>query len=98
MKRILLLLSIGLSLLLGGCAQTPTPQVAATPCTGQLKRVTQLDLNDNHPLKSWNACSETIHQHPSPPISITFIDEETGQQVHFVGTYKIEVYKPASTP
>jgi hypothetical protein len=101
MKRIFLLLSVGLGLLLAGCAPTPAPAPhgpGSVSCTGQLKRVTQLDLKDNHPLKSWNACSETIHQHVSPPVGISFTDEETGQQVHFVGTYKIETYKPAPTP
>jgi hypothetical protein len=81
-----------------GGAQPSVPHGPVASCTGQLKRVTQLDLKDNHPLKSWNACSETIHQHVSPPVSITFIDEETGQQVHLGGTYKIETYKPAPTP
>jgi hypothetical protein len=35
--------------------------------------------------------------HATGPVGITFIDEETGQQARFAGTYKIEAYKPAPT-
>lgn len=96
MHRSYLLLLVTVGLFLAGCRTGQQPQTRVTPalpCHGLLKRVTQLDLNDNHAVKSWSACAESIHQHPSPPVGIAFTDAETGQEVHFDGTYKIETYK-----
>lgn len=95
MSRRFLLLLASCGVLLAGCVtgRQPAAHQQTTPCHGLLKRVTQLDLNDNHPLKSWSACAESIHQHSSPPIGIAFTDAETGRDVKFEGTYRIETYK-----
>lgn len=96
MNRRLLCLLVSVGLFLTGCRtgqQPQTPGTPASPCHGLVKRVTQLDLNDNHPVKSWTACAESIHQHSSPPIGIAFTDLETGREIHFEGTYRIETYK-----
>ena len=100
MKTALSLLLTVWLVLLPGCQTPPKPDTAiirgpAVPCTGQLKRVTQLDLNTNQPIKTWNACSETIRQKTTPPIGINFVDAETGKKVQFQGTYRIQTFKAA---
>ena len=80
-----------LGLFFSGCAtQQPTPPRVAS---AELKRVTQLDVTTNLPVKSWNARADTIHQHVTPPVGISFVDAATGKEVHFEGTYKIESYR-----
>jgi hypothetical protein len=79
-----------LGLFLSGCAtQQATP---ASTSKSELRRVTQLDVTTNLPVKSWNARAGTIHQHVTPPVGITFVDADTGKETHFEGTYKIESY------
>lgn len=98
MKRQYFVFFSVLCLVFSSCAtQQQAPLVnAAKP---QLKRITQLDVTTNLPVKSWNARSDTIHQHVTPPVGITFVDADTGKEVHFEGTYKIESYlEPAPTP
>jgi hypothetical protein len=85
---------IALWALLGGaCAHHETTRPVAG---NELKRVTQLDLRTNQPIRSWNARADTIKQHFAPPVGITFVDADTGQTVHFDGTFRIESYQPAT--
>jgi hypothetical protein len=83
-----------IGLFFSGCAiQQPALVSAAKP---QLKRITQLDVTTNLPVKSWNARGDSIHQHVTPPVGISFIDAETGKKVHFEGTYKVESYRDSN--
>jgi hypothetical protein len=95
MKQRCFVLCALLSLLFSGCATQPpaAPSVAKT----ELKRVTQLDVTTNLPVKSWNARSDTIRKHVTPPVGITFVDAATGQEIHFEGTYKIESYRDSNS-
>ncbi len=95
----LALFFITVALSLGGCT-TPSGSTAAAPRI-EYKRITQLDLDTNKPIKYWTARSDTIHQHVTPPVGISFTDAVTGQPIHFDGTYKIESYRlvlPESSP
>jgi hypothetical protein len=78
------------ALLISGCAQTQPYHTI--PGTG-LKKIIQLDLKTNHPIKSWNAQADTIRQHFAPPVGITFKDADSGKTVHFDGSYRIESYQ-----
>jgi hypothetical protein len=94
MKRALVLFVALAIFHFSGCAS----REQVTYVEPELKRITQVDVNTNLPVKSWNARSNTIRQHVTPPIGISFTDAETGQKVQFDGTYKIESYrKPTST-
>ena len=97
MKERRLVLFAVLGLFLSGCAtQHATPENTSK---SELKRVTQLDVTTNLPVKSWNARADTIHQHVTPPVGIRFVDVDTGKEIHFEGTYKIESYRQSpSTP
>ena len=95
MKNIFLVLLAALALFFSGCAtQHTTPANTTRP---ELRRVTQLDVTTNLPVKSWNAQSDTIHQHVTPPVGVTFVDADTGKTIHFEGTYKIESYRKSSS-
>ena len=90
MQRKLALTFSIIALLISGCTQTqPNHTVSGT----ELKKITQLDLKTNQPIKSWNARANTIQQHFAPPVGITFKDAESGKTVHFDGTYRIESYR-----
>ena len=90
--RLILFLTL-LALFVSGCAQQQADHnVAGT----DLKKITQLDLNTNKPIKSWNAHADTIKQHFAPPVGITFVDADTGKTVHFEGTFRIESYQSMS--
>jgi hypothetical protein len=93
MKERCLVLFAVLGLFLSGCATQPA--VPANTSRPELKRVTQLDVTTNLPVKSWNARTDTIHQHVTPPVGIRFVDADTGKEIHFEGTYKIESYRPS---
>lgn len=97
MKERCLVLFAVLGLFFSGCAtHHATPANTSKP---ELRRVTQLDVTTNLPVKSWNARSDTIHQHVTPPVGISFVDADTGKEIHFEGTYKIESYlKSNSAP
>lgn len=89
-QRCLILVAL-LGLFFSGCA---TPRQAPAPVARpELKRVTQLDVTTNLPVKSWNARTDSIHQHITPPVGVSFIDAETGEKVHIDGTYKVESYR-----
>jgi hypothetical protein len=91
MRRAFLLCAV-ISFFCASCAPqqpTPTPPVSGTG----LKRIVQLDINTNQLIHYWNARAETIHQHVTPPVGISFTDADTGQNVQFNGTYKIESYQ-----
>jgi hypothetical protein len=95
----LALVFITVALSLGACA-TPSARTS-TASRVEYKRITQLDLDTNKPIKYWTARSDTIHQHVTPPVGISFTDAFTGQPIHFDGTYKIESYRlvvPGSSP
>ncbi len=95
MKERCLVLFAVLGLFLSGCAtQHAIPANTPKP---ELKRVTQLDVTTNLPVKFWNARADTIHQHVTPPVGIRFVDAETGKEIHFEGTYKIESYRQSLT-
>jgi hypothetical protein len=97
MKTHFLVIFTVLGLLFSGCSTQRQAQQSAA--STELKRVTQLDVTTNQPVKSWNAHVNTIHQHVTPPVGISFTDADTGEEVHFEGTYKIESYrKPTSSP
>jgi hypothetical protein len=86
-----------LSLLFSGCSTHRHTQPSAVKA--ELKRVTQLDVTTNQPVRSWNARADSIHQHVTPPVGIAFTDADTGKEVRFEGTYKIESYRePTSLP
>jgi len=88
-RKLVLIFSI-VALLINGCAQTQPNHTI--PGTG-LKRIIQLDLKTNQPIKSWNAQADTIRQHFAPPVGITFKDADSGKTVHFDGSYRIESYQ-----
>ena len=91
MKERCLVLFAVLGLFFSGCAtQHAIPANTSKP---ELKRVTQLDVTTNSPVKSWNARADTIHQHVTPPVGIRFVDADTGKEIRFEGTYKIESYR-----
>lgn len=91
MKQRCLILVALLGLFFSGCASLK--QAPAQVARPELKRVTQLDVTTNLPIKSWNARTDSIHQHVTPPVGISFIDAETGEKVHVEGTYKVESYR-----
>jgi len=92
-RKLVLIFSI-VALLISGCAQTqPNHTVSGT----ELKKITQLDLKTNQPIKSWNAQANTIQQHFAPPVGITFKDADSGKTVHFNGSYRIESYQTSPT-
>ncbi len=91
MKKTSLIFVALLGLFLSGCA-TPK-QTPAQVGSSELKRITQLDVTTNLPVKSWNARVDSIHQHVTPPVGITFVDAETGNETHIEGTYKVESYR-----
>ena len=94
MQRKLVLIFSIVALLISGCAPTqPTQTVSGT----KLKKITQLDLKTNQPIKSWNAQANTIQQHFAPPVGITFKDADSGKTVHFNGSYRIESYQTSPT-
>jgi hypothetical protein len=97
MKQRCLVFFAVLSLLFSGCATQHPTQTRVS--SSELKRITQLDVTTNQPVKSWNARADTVHQHVTPPVGITFVDADTGKETHFEGTYKIESYlKSNSAP
>jgi hypothetical protein len=88
-RKFVLIFSI-VALLISGCAQTqPNHTIPGT----ELKKIIQLDLKTNQPIKSWNAQADTIRQHFAPPVGITFKDADSGKTVHFDGSYRIESYQ-----
>jgi hypothetical protein len=99
MKRAFVLFFAVTFFFFGGCAQQQPQPVQPVSGAG-LKRIVQLDINTNQPIHSWNARAETIQQHVTPPVGISFTDADTGQKVQFDGTYKIESYRtpPAAAP
>ena len=94
MKQRCLVLFAVLGLFLSGCATQPA--IPSSTSGLELRRVTQLDVTTNLPVKSWKARANTIHQHVTPPVGISFIDVDTGKEIHFEGTYKIESYLKSS--
>ena len=93
MRRAFLFCAV-ISFFCASCAQQQATSTPPTSGTG-LKRIVQLDINTNQPIHYWNARAETIHQHVTPPVGISFTDANTGQKVQFTGTYKIESYQKA---
>jgi hypothetical protein len=93
MRRRVILFFAVIALLIGGCAQTQTTHTIAG---SDLKRITQLDLKTNQPVRSWNARADTIKQRFAPPVGVTFVDADTGQTLHFDGSFRIESYRPAT--
>lgn len=96
MRPIVLLVAV-VTLFLAGCSTQRQPTSAPVP--KNFKHITQLDLDTNQPVRTWNARADTIHQHVTPPVGISFTDAATGEKVQFNGTYKIESYRsPSPTP